>query len=477
MVCKLFSDDFFSLLVSYYGKPTADDLLDALRQEPVVSVRMREGVRPLSEDPVPWCPLGCYLSERPRFLLDPRMHAGMYYVQEASSMFLWHALRQLPSPRRVLDLCASPGGKSTLLLSAIPPEAILVSNEAIASRTGALVENISKWGHANVLVSHAPTSAFRQLPDTFDLILTDVPCSGEGMFRKSEEAVRQWSMEKVRRLQALQRQIVGDAWQCLSAGGYLIYSTCTFNPLEDEDNVAWIAETLGGETVDLHPPSSWHILPSLHTGHFGYHFLPGRVRGEGFFLSVIRKSGHTEREGKSTVQHSSCLMPHLRATARVAPTRNEFRRMDSSFLIPNSSLDIADWWTRGEGLILVPDARDQLCLFPSAHLPLLEALRHQRLPLLQIGTPIAEEKGKGKWKPLPPLALSHHLRWEAFPQVDLPLAQAIDYLRGLSLPLDEPLPKGYVLATYEGHPLGFLHPVGGRANNLYPTPWRIRQYS
>ena len=456
MVRKLFSDDFFSLLVSHYGKPTADDLLAALQQEPVVSVRMREGARPLSEDPVPWCPLGCYLSERPRFLLDPRMHAGMYYVQEASSMFLWHALQQLPSPHRVLDLCASPGGKSTLLLSAIPPEAILVSNEAISSRTGALVENISKWGHANVLVSHAPTSAFRQLPDTFDLILTDVPCSGEGMFRKSEEAVRQWSMDKVKRLQALQRQIVGDAWQSLSAGGYLIYSTCTFNPLEDEDNVAWIAETLGGETVDLHPPSSWHILPSLHTGHFGYHFLPGRVRGEGFFLSVIRKSGNAEAMRKTTPQRTS--------------PRKERRSL------PMVSAPV-DGWTKGEGLILVPDARDQWCLFPSAHLPLLEELRRQRLPLLQIGTPVAEEKGKGKWKPLPPLALSCHLRKEAFPQVDLPLAQAIDYLRGLSIPLDEPLPKGYVLATYEGHPLGFLHHIGGRANNLYPTPWRIRQYS
>ena len=456
MVCKLFSDDFFSLLVSHYGKPTADDLLVALQQEPVVSVRMREGVRPLSEDPVPWCPLGCYLSERPRFLLDPRMHAGMYYVQEASSMFLWHALQQLPSPHRVLDLCASPGGKSTLLLSAIPPEAILVSNEAIASRTGALMENISKWGHANVLVSHAPTSAFRQLPDAFDLILADVPCSGEGMFRKSEEAVRQWSMEKVRRLQALQRQIVGDAWQSLETGGYLIYSTCTFNPLEDEDNVAWIAETLGGETIDLAPPSCWHILPSQHTGHFGYHFLPGRVRGEGFFLSVIRKSGHAETMRKPAVQRPS--------------PRKERRSL------PVVSAPV-DGWMKAEALTLLTDAKEQLCLFPSAHLPLLEALRHQRLPLLQIGTPVAEEKGKGKWKPLPPLALSRHLRREAFPQVDLPLAQAIDYLRGLSLTLDEPLPKGYVLATYEGHPLGFLHPVGGRANNLYPTPWRIRQYS
>ena len=463
MVRKLFSDDFFSLLVRHYGKPMADDLLAALQQEPVVSVRMREGASPLSEDPVSWCPLGCYLSERPRFLLDPRMHAGMYYVQEASSMFLWHALQQLPSPHRVLDLCASPGGKSTLLLSAIPPEAILVSNEAIASRTGALVENISKWGHANVLVSHAPTSAFRQLPDTFDLILTDVPCSGEGMFRKSEKAVRQWSMEKVRRLQALQRQIVGDAWQCLETGGYLIYSTCTFNPLEDEDNVAWIVEELGGETIDLAPPPHWQVLPSLHTGHFGYHFLPGRVRGEGFFLSVIRKSGHAETMRKYTPQHSSFLISKA--------VRH------SSFLIPNSSLKKVDWWTKGEALTLLPDAKGQLCLFPSAHLTLLEALRRQRFPLLQMGTPVAAEKGKGKWKPLPALALSRHLRREAFPQVDLPLAQAIDYLRGLSLPLDEPLPKGYVLATYEGHPVGFLHPVGGRANNLYPTPWRIRQYS
>ena len=452
---KLFSDDFFSFLVGHYGKPTADDLLVALQQDPVVSVRWREGGEVPGEDPVPWCRLGCYLADRPRFLMDPRLHAGVYYVQEASSMFLWHALQCLPPPCKVLDLCASPGGKSTLLLSAIPSEALLVSNEAISSRTGALVENISKWGYANVVLTHAPTSAFRQLPALFDMVLTDVPCSGEGMFRKSEEAVAQWSMEKVRRLQALQRQIVGDAWQCLHAGGYLIYSTCTFNPLEDEDNVAWIAETLGGETVDLHPPSSWQILPSQHTGHFGYHFLPGRVRGEGFFLSVIRKSGNTEREGKSKPQR-----PSPRKDRRSLPIATLYSMVD----------------TKGEAITLLPDAKDQWCLFPSDHLPLIEELRRQRLSLLQIGTPVAAEKGKGKWKPLPPLALSRHLRREAFPQVDLPLDQAISYLRGLSLTLDASLPKGYVLATYEGHPLGFLHHLGGRANNLHPTPWRIRQY-
>lgn len=463
-------EEFVTLMRRHYGAEVADALVDSLRGgEASTSIRLNPNHgAPLGSPQfgggcrsVPWCPLGRYLDERPAFIADPLLHSGAYYVQEASSMFLWHALSCLPLPSApmVLDLCASPGGKSTLALSQLPTEALLVCNEAIGSRVGALLENVCKWGHANVVVTSESTEAFHRVREAFDVVVADVPCSGEGMFRKSTEAVSQWSMDKVLRCQALQRKIVADAWACLRPGGYLVYSTCTFNPLEDEQNIDWIVRELGGVSVDLQPNVAWGVFPALHAASLGYHFLPHLTRGEGFFLSVVRKpEGSTPpppRMGGSPKSRSKAswtrLSPHSGGAAAGLPLRLT------------------------DDLTLLFDGRGRLCAFPCAHTPFLDTLAQAGIRPLQVGTPLAEEKGKGRWRPLQPLAHSPLLRREAVAEVPLSLADALAYLRGQALALPPTTPRGLVLATYQGHALGFLNHVGGHANNLYPATWRIQK--
>ena len=289
--------DFIRMMQEQYGSETASALFHALQEtEPEVSVRINPRKRPQTADnnsfpqepeltlaPVPWCREGFYLSDRPLFTMDPLLHAGAYYVQEASSMYLAEILRRyaaLETSLQALDLCAAPGGKSTLLAGMLPEGSTLLCNEPMSKRAQVLSENVQKWtrmraGHYPVrcIVTQQMPADFARFTDCFDLIVTDVPCSGEGMFRKDEEAVRGWSPEAVMRCSALQREIVEAVWPCLREGALLVYSTCTFNRFEDEDNVRRICDTLGGTLLEER------------------HFLPGRDRGEGFYIAAIRKQG------------------------------------------------------------------------------------------------------------------------------------------------------------------------------------------
>lgn len=245
---------------------------------------------------VPWCKEGYYLEGRPQFTFDPLFHAGCYYVQEASSMFITHALRYLnPSstPMKVLDLCAAPGGKSTALRSMLPQDSMLVSNEPMANRAQILLENITKWGWPNCIVTNNYPRDFRKSKLKFDLILCDVPCSGEGMFRKDPATISEWSAQNVEKCWKLQRDIVEDAWQCLQPGGTLIYSTCTFNTKENEENIRWMIDTLEAEPIAIPVEPEWNITGSLLKGFDApvYRFIPGITRGEGLFLCVLRKQG------------------------------------------------------------------------------------------------------------------------------------------------------------------------------------------
>ncbi len=324
--------DFECYFAARWSREDVEALLQGLDGEPAVSIRLNPRRLPIDLEPegadgrVPWCPEGFYLRERPQFTADPLLHAGAYYVQEASSMFLAHVLRAAVMPRwsqgitAALDLCAAPGGKSTLLRSLLPDDCLLVSNEPLRARAQVLAENLAKWGHPNVLVTQTYardlTKALRGKRH-FDLILADVPCSGEGMMRKEEEAVRQWSPSFVAECAALQRTIVEDIWPALRPGGILIYSTCTFNPEEDEDNVEWIARHLGATLLPIPIDPTWNLKDPLQspsqpsslnpqpstvprrgtTG--GLHFLPGRVRGEGFFCAVLQKDGEAEQHAKN----------------------------------------------------------------------------------------------------------------------------------------------------------------------------------
>ena len=307
---------------------------------------------------VPWCPEGFYLSGRPQFTFDPLFHAGCYYVQEAASMFVTHILRAvansslftLHSSLNVLDLCAAPGGKSTAMRTVLPEGSILVSNEPNPTRAQILLENITKWGWPDCIVTNNYPRDLRKAKAKFDLILCDVPCSGEGMFRKDPQAISEWSLQNVEKCWRLQREIVADAWECLNPGGLLIYSTCTFNIKEDEENVRWILDTYDAEPLTIPTDPSWNITGSLLPGFDApvYRFIPGITRSEGLFVCVLRKFGGTEvrRYGGARYDYRqmkglSILVPPLHHTP-VPPTID----------LPYSD---ALKYLRGEALVLPPD--------------------------------------------------------------------------------------------------------------------------
>ena len=273
-----------------------ETFLDALQQDCAVSFRPNLCKGFSVSDPalpsVPWYSQGYYLETRPSFTFDPLFHAGAYYVQEASSMFIAQALRQIPAPHTVLDLCAAPGGKSTLLRMLLPDDALLVSNDPIRQRAQILAENMIKWGHEGSIVTNNYPQDFSSLGAVFDLIVTDVPCSGEGMFRKNNPALELWSEDNVHMCAARQREILTSVWPALKEGGFLIYSTCTYNPDEDERNVLFISRELGADIIDIPTLPSWQIAGNLLPGESfpAYHFFPHRTRGEGFFLALLRKN-------------------------------------------------------------------------------------------------------------------------------------------------------------------------------------------
>ena len=284
------------------GEERFERYLQSFEEEPPVSIRvntlkMAEGSWKIEDaTPVPWCRNAFYLQKRPNFTMDPLLHAGCYYVQEAASMFLDEALRQVAvSPKlTALDMCAAPGGKSTLLRSALPEDCVLYSNEPIRNRANILLENVTKWGYENHIVTNNYPKDYRRSKLRFDLILCDVPCSGEGMFRKDEATIREWSEQNVEKCWQLQREIVDDAWACLNPGGLLIYSTCTFNTKENEENIRYFLEQYDDmEVVPVDIKPEWHITGSLLDGFHEpvYRFIPGITRSEGLFMCVLRKRG------------------------------------------------------------------------------------------------------------------------------------------------------------------------------------------
>ena len=289
-------EDFLRLVRTAMGEDRFARFEAALGEEPPVSIRLNplkaKSMQPVGGIGVPWCSQGFYLSARPNFTFDPLLHAGCYYVQEAASMFIDLIVRQhITHPIAMLDLCAAPGGKSTALLAALPEGSRLVSNEPVRQRYQVLSENLAKWGYAGSATTNRYPADFRRDGVLFDAILCDVPCSGEGMFRKDPNAIGEWSLQNVDRCWRLQRDIVGDAWQCLKPGGMLIYSTCTFNTLENEENIRWMQHQLGAEVLPVETKEEWGITGSLLEGFEApvYRFIPGLTRSEGLFMCIVRK--------------------------------------------------------------------------------------------------------------------------------------------------------------------------------------------
>lgn len=297
--------DFTDMARRTMGEERFDCYLKAFETDAPVSIRLNpEKAKGLTADGerVPWCRNAYYLPQRPNFTYDPLLHAGCYYVQEAGSMFLDTVMQQwVPdAPVVMIDFCAAPGGKSLLARTALAAGSVLFSNEPMRNRANILAENVEKWGYADHFVTNNFPRDYRRAKMIADVVLCDVPCSGEGMFRKDEATIREWSMQNVEKCARLQREIVTDAWSCLADGGLFIYSTCTFNTHEDEENMQWMMDELGAEVLPVKVDAAWNITGSLLDGFSQpvYRFIPGISKGEGLFLCVLRKGG-TWQQGQS----------------------------------------------------------------------------------------------------------------------------------------------------------------------------------
>ena len=441
--------DFIESMHQQMGNE-AELLIRALETEPITSIRLNSKLDVLTfdcdTDEVPWHVDGYYLSERPQFTLDPLFHAGCYYVQEASSMFLQQVLEQYVNTSSiVLDLCAAPGGKSTLISEYLGRDGLLLSNEVVRQRVFILSENIQKWGNGNTIVTHNTAEEYgERCKHLFDCILVDAPCSGEGTFRKDEQARSEWSLKAVKMCAERQRSILMDVWDALKPGGILIYSTCTFNEEENEKNVEWLAETLGADVLPIDYDPSWGITE----GNMGYHFYPHKTKGEGLYICALRK-------------HAGAVEP-----IKVKSPKKEPNMSHPEYLpVMRSWLQHPDDWA-------IRYSDRFATAYPYKYKEIIDWLSTQ-LTCISTGFGLGEERGKGI-APQHSLSMLKDLRKEAFPLVSLTREQALSYLRTEALVLND-VPLGLVLLTYEGVPLGFAKNVGNRMNNLYPNEWRIRK--
>ena len=399
---------------------------------------------------VPWAPDAYYLTARPSFTLDPLFHAGAYYVQEASGMFLAFALRHITDLSRklkILDLCAAPGGKSTMIQSIVSPESLLVSNEVIKSRVPVLHQNMTKWGRANGIISNNDPAHFKQLAGFFDVILIDAPCSGSGLFRRDPEAAANWSPDLVRLCSQRQQRILSDAWDSLREDGFLVYSTCSYSKEENENMLDMIFEQYSCNSIPLSPDPNWKIVETLSdkAGARGYRFYPDKVLGEGFFLAVIQKKQ---------------AVVSLRA---IKINQNPAR-------ISKSAEEQIRTWTEKGSMNYLP-VGESIHALPAGLQNDFDLLKNN-LYLKKAGVRIGKA-GETDWIPDHELALACILR-DDVASMDLSKRDALHFLRGE--PFDMPaIGKGWRAACFLGQRMGWVKSLDKRMNNYYPKSWRIRQ--
>lgn len=452
MLSELFKERIAELVSA---EPRVAGLSEALTStKPAVSVRFNRrkiiGMpATVAGEPVlkgvPWCEHAYYLSQRPMFTFDPLMHMGCYYVQDASSMFIAHVIKEITQgeerPLLYLDACAAPGGKTTAAIDALPEGSLVVANEWDYRRAEILRENLTKWGYINSIVSRGDTSRFKKLKSTFDIIAADVPCSGEGMMRKDPEAVAQWSTALVRECAARQREIVDNLWGALKDGGYFIYSTCTFNRAENEDIVRHLIENLGARAVDIPTDPSWGILPAIGLDTPCYRFMPHRVEGEGLFMAVLRKGE------PSPTRHDT-------RHKEQRPTKNGVK-------LPAWVPDTLTVKTIGDTVWGLDRGWSQ----PAGHIS-------SALDVIAAGIELGTVKGRD-FIPSQGAAMWSGLDTTLIDTVEVDETTALDYLRRDTITMPHDAPRGHILLTFRHHPLGWVKNIGTRANNLYPTPWRI----
>lgn len=390
---------------------------------------------------VPWSEFGFYLDKRPSFTFDPLFHAGCYYVQEASSMFLEQALKQtidLSQPLRVLDLCAAPGGKSTHLQSLISKDSLLVSNEVIRSRANILKDNIIKWGCENVIVTSNDPKDFSKLKGFFDVLVVDAPCSGSGLFRRDPEAINEWTENNVQLCSQRQQRILADILPVLKDGGILIYSTCSYSKQEDEDITKWLQQEWGLQYLPLNIDPTWGIVETDK----GYRFWPDKVKGEGFFISCFKKLGQ-ESEYKQ-------------------------KQVKLNFLLTNKERTLLENWLIDSGKTLIKNAED-IYAWPADQFEDFLLIKDS-CKMIYSGV-LAGKLIRDKFIPDHALAMNYIIS-NNVRKIELSNEQAIRYLQKKDLEIDAG-EKGWKLVTFNSFPLGWINVLPGRINNYYPKELRI----
>ena len=432
---------------SFIQSHESNNSLTSIRINPTKTFDFKDAVLQI-EEKVPWSSSGFYLNERPSFTLDPLFHAGAYYVQEASSMFLEEVLKQnvdVKTSLKVLDLCAAPGGKSTLIQSLISTESLLVSNEVIKTRVNVLSENTTKWGARNIVVTNNDPKDFQRLPGYFDVIVVDAPCSGSGLFRKDPDAIKEWSVDNVALCSQRQQRILADVILSLKPGGLLVYSTCSYSYDENEAICDWLTSEYNFNTIKINTHKEWNIVEteSQKNHAFGYRFYPDKVKGEGFFIAAFQnrneysntKSLNTKHQTKISLQQTTTL---------------------SKWIMPNDALAFFNW-------------KDDCIAFPAFVINEIAALQsalYIKKAGVNMGSIIRDEL-----IPSHELAMSDLLR-EDIDTIELDKENALQYLRHQSFEYSG-LGKGWLLVKYGNLSLGFVKAMSNRVNNYYPKEWRI----
>lgn len=456
MLPKAFTDNMKIILGDEYS-----DFESSLHEIVPVSIRLNKDIKipvpqfsifnqlPRTEvsqfsiSEVAWCKSGLYLSERPSFTLDPLFHSGSYYVQEAASMFVEqcaNTVKQYGCIDYILDLCAAPGGKSTHLI-ALFPDSLVVCNEIIRPRAAILEENIAKWGQANTMVTSCDPSVFHKLNCFFDFILVDAPCSGEGMFRKEPEALKEWSPENVKRCSLRQLRIVRDVWDSLKPGGFMLYCTCTYNIKENENVIKFIIENLGAESIPVDISPFKGIYPSLDKNIHACRFFPHKTKSEGLFLALLRKNGEL-KQSKTKKSKLNSKIPELNSWIRQSETFRYICNNDRIYMLPEKF------------------AADVEYLGKTIH-------------ALSSGTEICSIKRK---ELIPSFNFAHSaaINIDNFIVWEVDKITALKFLRKETLSAPTDINKGYVLLTYLGVPLGWVKNIGIRCNNMLPQNRKIR---
>lgn len=447
----MLKQEFIESIIEIVGTESKS-FIEALDRPVVTSVRYN----PFKIDdapqhrPVTWSRYGFVLDKRPIFTLDPLFHAGQYYVQESSSMFVEHIMRSVfegeTEGLKVLDLCAAPGGKTTIYSTLVGLDGLVVANEVIRSRATILAENARKWGLGNIIVTNNDPSHFSEIRHFFDVIAVDAPCSGEGMFRKSKEARSEWSLDNVQLCAQRQRRILKEVWRSLRPGGVLIYSTCTFNRQENEENLQWMIDNFDCEAVQIDNDPNWGIVESKVADFSGYRFYPHKVEGEGFYVTTIRKS-HSKLKVK---------LPKPRRRIFSELTKQEIKTV-GEYLCQPSFMKFAK-------------INDTVYGFYSKRFRDVKVIA-DGLTAIFSGVEIGQLFGT-KLKPEHSLALFHDVNREKCGVVELNLEDSLEYLRKGDLSF-ELMDEGLNLICYKGAPLGWAKRINRRVNNMYPKELRI----